>query len=321
MARPRHDGIDGMKNILAAVRHTCRHAVHAIMPLFRHAAYAVVMPWVVVGCGRSDAIIVGSKNFTESVLLGEIVAQQLERYDLPVQRKLNLGGGFVCHEAMLAGQLDAYVEYTGTAYAAVLKLPAERDPVRVRQVVDSIYRERFGIEWMDDLGFENTFAILVRRRDAERLGLRTISDLRPHAPRWRPVFGYEFMERADGYHPLVETYGLRFGRQPATMELGLVYRALADGVADVISGNSTDGQIEALNLFQLEDDKRFFPPYHAAPVVRAKTLERYPRAREALQALGGTIDEETMRHLNYLVDVQQRPVPEVAREFLAALKK
>ncbi len=284
----------------------------------RYAVYAV-MPWL-AACGRSDSIIVGSKNFSESILLGEIVAQQLERYGLPVERKFNLGG-FLCHEGMRTGQIDTYVEYTGTAYAAILKLPPERDPVPVRHAVDSIYPERFGIIWMDDLGFENTFAILVRRRDAERLGLKTISDAVPHMRRWRAVFGYEFTERADGFRALAEAYGITMERQPINMELGLVYRALADGVADFSSGNSTDGQIEALDLVILEDDKRFFPPYHAAPVVRAETLERYPQAREALRALGGRMDGETMRRLNYLVDVEQRPVTEVAREFLAGIAK
>jgi glycine betaine/choline ABC-type transport system substrate-binding protein len=284
------------------------------------AAVAAVLPLLAIGCGRSDSIIVGSKNFSESILLGEIVAQQLERHGFPVERKFNLGG-FLCHEGMLTGQLDTYVEYTGTAYAAVLKLPPERDPVRVRQAVDSIYRERFGIIWTEDLGFANTFAILVRRRDAERLGLKTISDAVPHMRRWRAVFGYEFTERADGFRALAEAYGIRMERQPVNMELGLVYRALADGAGDFSSGNSTDGQIEALDLVILEDDKRFFPPYDAAPVVRAETLERYPQAREALRALGGRIDGATMRRLNYRVDVEQRPVTEVAREFLAGIAK
>lgn len=283
-------------------------------------AVAAVLSWMALACGRTDAIIVGSKNFSESILLGEIVSQQLERHEIPVRRKFNLGG-FLCHEGMLSGQIDTYVEYTGTAYAAVLKLPPERDPVRVRQAVDSIYRERWNIVWTEDLGFENTFAILVRRSDAERLGLKTISAAVPHMRRWRAVFGYEFTERADGFRALAEAYGIRMERQPINMELGLVYRALADGIADFGSGNSTDGQIEALQLVMLEDDRRFFPPYHAAPVIRAEMLERYPEAREALRALGGRLDEDTMRHLNYLVDVEHRPVVEVARNFLAGMPK
>ncbi|GBD31216.1 Glycine betaine/carnitine/choline-binding protein OpuCC [bacterium HR33] len=276
---------------------------------------------VAAGCGRSDAVIVGSKNFTESVILGELVAQQLERYGIPVVRKLNLGGTLVCHRAIVAGQLDVYVEYTGTAYAAILELPPERDAARVRQAVDSIYRARWDLIWTEPLGFENTFAILIRRKDAERLGIRTISDAVRYAPSWRPVFGYEFMERADGYRGLVETYGLKFARAPSTMDLGLTYRALAEGIADIISGNSTDGQIEALNLFALEDDRNYFPPYEAAPVIRAAVLERYPAAREALRQLGGKLDEATMRRLNYQVDVARRTVPEVVREFLDQLPR
>jgi glycine betaine/choline ABC-type transport system substrate-binding protein len=273
------------------------------------------------GCSRSDAVIVGSKNFTESVILGELVAQQLERYGIPVVRKLNLGGTLVCHRAIVAGQLDVYVEYTGTAYAAILELPPERDAARVRQAVDSVYRTRWKLVWTEPLGFENTFAILIRRKDAERLGIKSISDAVPYAKKWRPVFGYEFMERADGYRGLVETYGLQFARPPSTMDLGLSYRALADGIADLIAGNSTDGQIEALDLFALEDDRHYFPPYEAAPVIRAAALERYPVAREALGALGGRLDEATMRRLNYQVDLARRSVPEVVREFLERIPR
>jgi glycine betaine/choline ABC-type transport system substrate-binding protein len=274
---------------------------------------------VALACGRpADSVVVGSKNFSESILLGEIVAQALERAGVPVDRRFNLGG-FLCHQGLVEGKIDVYVEYTGTAHAAILKLPPERDPARVRQQVDSIYRQRFNLVWTEGFGFENTFAILVRRRDAMRLGIRTISDAVPYMRTWRPVFGYEFTERADGFGALARHYGIRLERQPVNMELGLVYRALADGLGDFSSGNSTDGQIAALDLFMLEDDRRFFPPYEAAPVVRAAVLERYPAAREALAALGGTISGDRMRELNRLVDVDHRPVDEVARDFLAGL--
>jgi len=282
----------------------------------RNAALALALV-ALPGCGRGDQVVVCSKNFTESILLGEIVAQQLEGSGVPVDRRFNLGGTFVCHEALVAGQVDAYVEYTGTAYAAILKLPPERDPARVRAVVDSAYRVRWDIVWTEALGFENTFAILVRGADARRLGLATISDAVGPAREWRPGFGYEFMERADGYRGLVETYGLRFAAPPVEMDLGLLYRALADGEVDLIAGNSTDGQIAALDLARLADDRRYFPPYEAVPVIRAETLARFPAARAALAKLGGTLDESTMRHLNYLVDVQKRPVREVAAGWLA----
>jgi glycine betaine/choline ABC-type transport system substrate-binding protein len=280
---------------------------------------SIIMPFFLASCSRSpDTVIVGSKNFSESILLGEIVAQQLEEAGVPVERKFNLAG-FLCHQGLLEGQIDLYVEYTGTAHVAILKLPPERDAVRVRQQVDSVYRERFGAVWTEGLGFENTFAILVRRSEAQRLGIRTISDAVPHMRTWRAVFGYEFTERADGFPALAQHYGITLERQPVNMELGLVYRALADGRGDFSSGNSTDGQIAALDLFMLEDDKHFFPPYEAAPVVRTAVLERHPQLREALRALGGAISADRMRELNRLVDVEQRPVAEVARGFLATL--
>lgn len=288
-----------------------------------HPAFSALPAFLLLlSCSRSpDTIIVGSKNFSESVLLGEIVAQQLERYGLRVERKPFLGGTFVCHQAMLAGQLDIYVEYTGTAYSAILDLPVVRDAARVRAVVDSVYRARWDLVWTEPLGFENTFAILVRRRDAERLGIRTISDAVPHARAWRPVFGYEFTDRSDGLQGLMATYGLRFGRPPATMDLGLVYRALADGVGDITSGNSTDGQIAALDLLQLEDDRHYFPPYDAAPIVRGEVLDRHPAVGQALRALGGRISADRMRELNRRVDVEHQPVFAVAKEFLEGLPK
>lgn len=273
---------------------------------------------LVAACAGGERITICSKNFTESILLGEIVAQQLESAGMTVDRRFNLGGTFVCHEAIIAGQVDAYVEYTGTAYSAILKLPPSRDPVRVRAAVDSAYRDRWDLVWTEPLGFENTFAILVRGSDARRLGLRTVSDAVPHARGWRPGFGYEFTERADGYRGLVAAYGLEFAAPPAEMDLGLVYRALAEAEVDLIAGNSTDGQIAALDLAHLEDDRRYFPPYEAVPVIRARTLERFPAARAALAGLGGTLDEQTMRRLNYLVDVEKRPIPAVAAAWRAA---
>ena len=253
------------------------------------------------------------------MLLGEIVAQQLERYELPVGRKLYLGGTFVCHEAIKAGQIDVYVEYTGTAYSAILELPATRDAARVRQVVDSVYGARWDLAWTEAFGFDNTFAMLIRRQDAERLGIRTLSQAVPYAKEWRPAFGYEFVEREDGFQGLVEAYGLQFAARPATMDLGLSYRALAEGHADFIAGSWTDGQIASLDLFPLEDDRHYFPPYEAAPVVRNDVFTRFPGARAALAKLQGTITEEKMRQMNYQVDVAHRPAIEVAKEFLAGI--
>jgi glycine betaine/choline ABC-type transport system substrate-binding protein len=273
------------------------------------------------GCGGRDRIVVGAKNFTESDLLAEIVAQQIERRtggSLRVERRLHLGGTFVCHQAITAGQIDLYVEYTGTAFTAILKQPPLTDPDSVFRFVAAEYPRRFSLRWTAPFGFNNTFAILVRRADAERYGLRAISDLARVAPRWKAGFGYEFLERADGFAGLARLYGLRFSAPPTAMDLGLTYRALADGNVDVIAGNSTDGQIEALGLLALADDRRYFPPYQAAPVVRAAALERFPALAAALAELGGRISDDEMRRLNVLADVEHRDIHDIARDWLAA---
>jgi glycine betaine/choline ABC-type transport system substrate-binding protein len=269
------------------------------------------------GCSRRDRIVVGSKNFTESDLLGEIVAQQIERRtSVPVQRRFHLGGTFVCHQAITAGQIDLYVEYTGTAYTAVLKLPPGPGPDSVYRAVAAQYRQRFGLVWGRPLGFDNTFAITVRRADAARHGLERISDLARVAPRWRAAFGYEFLERADGFRGLADTYGLRFAAPPTAMDLGLTYRALAEGEVDVIAGNSTDGQIAALDLVVLEDDRHYFPPYQAATVTRGQTLDAHPDVGRALAELDGKISNAEMRRLNALADVEHKDIAAIAREWL-----
>ena len=268
-------------------------------------------------CSPRERIVVGAKNFTESDLLAEIVAQQIERRTgIPVERRLHLGGTFVCHEAIAAGHIDAYVEYTGTALTAVLKRrPGGGRGQVYRQVADE-YARAYGLVWGRPLGFNNTFAVTVRRADAERHALRRISDLARVAPQWKAGFGYEFLERADGYAGLASVYGLKFASAPLEMDLGLTYRALADGKVDVIAGNSTDGQIVALDLAVLEDDRGYFPPYEAAPVVRAATLEHHPALRAALDELGGTISDSEMQRLNLLVDIEHRDLAEVARDWL-----
>jgi glycine betaine/choline ABC-type transport system substrate-binding protein len=273
---------------------------------------------VLAACGHRDRVVVGSKNFTESDLLGEIVAQQIaRRTGLPVERRFHLGGTFVCHAAITAGQIDLYVEYGGTAYTAVLKHPATADPAQVLATVSREYRDRFRLEWLGAFGFNNTFAILVRRADAERYGLARISDLAKVAPRWHAGFGYEFLERTDGFPGLARLYGLRFASAPTALDLGLTYRALADGRVDVIAGNSTDGQIEALHLVALADDRHYFPPYEAAPVVRAALLERHPEVGAALAPLAGKISDAEMRRLNALADVEHQDIATIARDWLA----
>lgn len=271
-----------------------------------------------VGCGPRDRIIVGAKNFTESDLLAEIVAQQIERRTgLTVERKLHLGGTFVCHEAITAGQIDLYVEYTGTAFTAVLKHPPIADRDSVYRAVAAEYGERFRLAWGPPFGFNNTFAIVVRRADAEREGLRKISDVARVAPRWKAGFGYEFLERADGFAGLARVYGLRFSAPPTAMDLGLTYRALADGKVDLIAGNSTDGTIEALSLVALEDDRGYFPPYEAAPVIRGGVLERHPAVRAALDELAGRVSDDEMRRLNLMADVEHQDIAVIARDWLA----
>ncbi len=286
-------------------------------------AYEIItlalMCGTVQSCHRTPTFTVGSKNFTESVILGELLAQHLERLDYPVDRRLNLGGTFICHEAIIHGQIDAYVEYTGTAYGAVLQLPLAADRRRVTAVVDSAYAERWNLEIGPPLGFDNTFAILIRGDDARRLNIATVSETAAHASAWRPGFGYEFMERADGYRGLALTYGLSFDRQPAVMDLGLTYRALADGAVDIIAGNATDGQIEALDLVHLADDRGYFPPYEAVPVFRVEAANQHAGLRHALAQLGGTIDARTMRRLNYLVDVEKRDYRVVVGDLLDSL--
>lgn len=266
-----------------------------------------------------DRIVIASKNFTESDILAELAAQQIERRtDLEVERRLHLGGTFLCHQAIIAGEIDIYVEYTGTALTAILERPPLEDPATVYASVREEYSKRFGLSWGPPLGFDNTFAMLIRGADARRLGITTISEAVAHARAWRAGFGYEFMEREDGFPGLAKTYGLEFDQTPRTMDLGLTYRALADGQVDMIAGNSTDGLIEELDLFHLQDDKGYFPPYEAAPVIRSTTLERHPQIAGALDELGGLISDEAMRRLNYLVDVEKRDLAVVVREFLEA---
>jgi glycine betaine/choline ABC-type transport system substrate-binding protein len=282
------------------------------------ALFALLTLPFLVTCSHGDRIVIGAKNFTESDLLAEIAAQQIERRTgLAVERKLHLGGTFVCHSAITAGQIDLYVEYTGTAYTAVLKHAAGAGSDSVRQAVAEEYRQRWQLVWLDPFGFNNTFAIAVRQADAQRLGLRTITDLARVAPGWHAGFGYEFLNRADGFPGLAAVYGLRFAAPPTAMDLGLTYRALADGKIDVIAGNSTDGQLAALHLVALVDDRHYFPPYEAAPVVRGAVLEKHPEVGRALLELRGKIDDDEMRRLNAQADIEHRDLHAIARDWLA----
>lgn len=278
-------------------------------------AAVVVSAALFAAAPSGDRIVIGSKNFTEQVILGELLAQTIERdTDVPVVRKLNLGGTFICDRAIRSGDIDIYVEYTGTALTAIFHQPVAHDREAVLAKTRELYADA-GITALDALGFNNTFAILVRRRDAESMGLRTIGDLQK-AERWTPGFGYEFLQREDGYRGLVARYGLRFQGEPRVMDLTLMYRAVASGQIDVIAGDATSGLIDALDLAMLEDDKRYFPPYDAVPVVRSSVLMRRPEVRRALASLAGRVSERDMRAMNRAVDLDRRDVAEVVREFL-----
>lgn len=267
---------------------------------------------ILTACGKNQTVVVGSKNFTESVLLGEIIAQRLEKSGCSVDRKLDLGGTLVCDRAITAGGIDVYPEYSGTALSAILHEPAADLP--------SAYSRR-GLRWGPALGFENTFAMIVRRTDAQRLSLRRISDLPRVQATFRPGFGYEFVERPDGWRGLQRHYDLHFQQPPGTMDLGLTYRALASGQIDLIAGNSTDGLIDTLGLVILADDRHFFPRYDAAVVSRSDIGKKCQSAPAALASLEKILDDAAMRRLNYAVDGLHHNPSDVAREFLAKLRR
>ena len=266
---------------------------------------------------RAPSITVGSKFFTEQVVLGELLAQHIEaRTGIHVKRKSNLGGTLLCQKALLSGDLDLYVEYTGTALTGVLgEAPEDDDAAKIYERVKRGYAERFHLTVTEPLGFANSFAMVVRGEDAQRYHLQKISDIVPVAPHWRAGFGYEFLERPDGYAGWAKRYGLRFAADPSVMDLGLIYRALVDKKVDIVAGNSTDGLIEALHLVALTDDRHYFPPYDAVPIVRDATLAKFPALRFALADLAGKISEEEMRKMNAAVDADQRDVAAVVRAF------
>lgn len=282
----------------------------------RTKAVAGLIALLLAGCARPARIVVGSKNFTEQVLLGEILAQQIERrLGVPVERKLNLGGTLLAHEALVRGSIDLYPEYTGTALTAILKQPPETDPAAALDTVRREYRRRWGLDWLPPLGFNDTFAMIVASRTAQAAGLETLSEAAA-ARTWRLGIGYEFQERPDGLAGLLKTYGLRLQGTPVTMDLGLLYQALNSGKVDMIAANSTDGLASVLPVTILKDDRHYFPPYECAVVVREDTLRRNPQLKEALTELSGRLSDATIRKLNYQVDGEHRPVPEVARSFL-----
>ena len=284
------------------------------------AAVAAVATAVAMSGGRQpDVIRIGSKNFTEQIILGEIVSRVIEtNTTLRVDRRLNLGGTFICDRAIRSGDIDAYVEYSGTAHAAIFHEPSDTDPARVLARVRERYADA-GLTLLDPLGFGNTFAILVRGADARRLSLSTIDDAAAHTLQWRAGFGYEFLQRQDGFPGLVNRYNLRFAGPPRAMDLSLIYRALAERQVDLIAGDATSGLIEAYDLFMLRDNRQYFPPYDAAIVARSAALLAHPELRTTLAGLSGRIDVGAMRRMNYAVDTGKRDAADVAHEFVRGL--
>ena len=264
-------------------------------------------------------ITIGSKFFTEQVILAELLAQHIEaKTGIPVDRKTNLGGTLLVHKALEAGQLDLYVEYTGTALTAVLNESPQGDSNAVYLRVKQMYSERFHFEVTEPLGFENTFAMVIRGDDAKNLHLQKISDIALFAPKWRVGVGYEFLERPDGFRGWSDRYNLHFAGTPKVMDLGLIYRALVDHQVDIVAGNSTDGLIDSLGLVALEDDRHYFPPYDAVPIVRQSTLAKFPQLRSALADLAGKLTASDIRRLNYAVDAQHQDAAAAVRAFRAA---
>jgi glycine betaine/choline ABC-type transport system substrate-binding protein len=279
---------------------------------------AGVAALLLAGCRNERCAAVGSKNFTEQLVLGELLAQLLESHtNIPVERRFYLAGTYICQQAILAGRIDIYVEYTGTALAAILKQPAQSDSKAVFEIVRNAYQRRFNLTVLPSLGFDNTFAIVMREADARAAGITKLSELAARSRQMRLGVGYEFLERADGFVGLARSYGLQFAAPPSVMDLGLLYRALQAKQVDVVAGSNTDGMIAALGLRVLEDDKHYFPPYDAVPIVRPEALERIEGMRSALEQLSGRISTGDMRRMNYAVDGEKRDVSDVVHNFLS----
>jgi glycine betaine/choline ABC-type transport system substrate-binding protein len=290
-------------------------------PLCFLTVFSVLSLVALAGCRKTQKshLTIGSKFFTEQVILAELLAQHIEaRTGVHVDRKSNLGGTLLCQKALLAGDLDLYVEYTGTALTAVLNESPSGDAHDIYDRVKQGYAQRFNLEVTEPLGFENTFAMVVRGDDSRSLQLHNTSDVVPFAPKMRAGFGFEFLERPDGFRGWSQLYGLHFAAPPSVMDLGLIYRALVDKKVDIVAGNSTDGLIDALHLVALIDDKHYFPPYDAVPIVRRDALARFPQLGAALADFANKISAEEMRRLNAEVDADQRDAAAVVRAFRAS---
>jgi osmoprotectant transport system substrate-binding protein len=300
------------EKIAAAMKNERRSALPLVLFLF---------PAILFSCScassHSNRIVIGSKNFTESLMLGELLAQQIEAHSqLKVERRFYLAGTYICQQAMLSGRIDIYPEYTGTALTAILKEKIGGDRSQVYQQVKNEYETRMGLTLGPPFGFNDTFAMEIRGDEARRVNIKTLSEAAAFAPQWRAGFGYEFMERPDGYAGMAAAYGLHFAGTPRVMDLGLLAPALKNHQIDIAAGNATDGLIPALDLFVLEDDKHYFPPYEAVAVIRKQCLQDHPEVEQAVAALAGKISDQEMQKLNYALDGEHRDVKDVAHEFL-----
>ena len=268
---------------------------------------------------RSSRITIGAKNFTEQVIAGELLAQEIEAFGHKrVERRFYLAGSYICQQALVGGRIDGYVEYTGTALTAILKQPVDRDRARVLETIRTLYAKRYDVRVEPPLGFENTFAMVVRGEDARRLNLQTLSQAVPYAGRWRLGVGYEFQERPDGLRGMEAAYSLAFAGTPRVMDLGLLYRSLSARQVDIVAGNSTDAAIQTLGFVVLADDRHYFPPYEAVPLIREDALRLHPEIQLAMDRLAGKVSAEQMRSMNAAVDAQHRDAGEVVREFRAS---
>ena len=269
---------------------------------------------------RSSRITIGAKNFTEQVVLGELLAQEIEAVYQhegkpdKVDRRFYLAGSYLCHQALVSGRIDGYVEYTGTALTAILKQPVDKDPAAVFSTIERLYATKYQVKVEPGLGFNDTFAMVVRGTDADRQNLHTISDIKPRAAQMRLGVGYEFQARPDGLDGLQKTYDLHFGR-PRVMDLGLLYRSLSANQVDIVAGNSTDGPIRALGFRILTDDLHYFPPYEAVPLIREDSLKQHAEIQIAMDKLAGKVNASEMQAMNDAVDGKHQDVAVVVQNF------
>ena len=272
---------------------------------------------LITSCGNKDNLTVGAKNFTEQDILGEILTQYLaKQLSTTPKQRLHLGGSFLAHQALIDGSIDLYPEYSGTALTACLKLPLAKDPKLVFQQVKDAYATRHKIEWGWPLGFSNAFAMVMRKEDADKLSIKSLSDAVRQKSDWRIGVGYEFEQRPDGWRSFIQSYPLKTSGNLITMDLGLIYRALGSNQADLVAGNSTDPALANPQFLALEDDLSFFPPYETCLAVRQDSLQRLPKLRPALDNLAGCISLDQMRKWNAQAVNEQISPGTIAKAFV-----